>query len=311
MPEYAFFHNKYMPLEKAKVTVLTHAMHYGTAVFEGMRANWDEKNQKFYLFRLKEHFERLLDGCRILKMDFPYTIKQLIDITIKLVEESGYREDIYLRPIVFKSADRVGVRLHDIENDFAMVALTLAAYLDSDRGVRCCISSWRKHGDSMIPTRGKICGVYVTSALAKSEAIERGFDEAILLTDNGMVSEGSGENIFVVMEGKLITPPSYDSILLGVTRDTVMQLAKNELGIETLERSINRSDLYIADEIFMTGTAAHVAPVIEVDEYEIGNGKAGKLTKKLQQLYLDTIFNKNPKYSSWLTIAYPKPKKKK
>lgn len=311
MPPYAFFHNKYVPLEKAKITVLTHAMHYGTAVFEGIRGNWDEKKQLFYLFRLKEHYERLLIGCRILKMDPPYSIKQLSDITIKLVEESGFKEDVYIRPIAFKSADRVGVRLHDIDNDFAMVILTLPAYLDAEKGVRCCVSSWRRHGDSMIPTRAKICGVYVTSALAKSEAMERGFDEAILLTDDGKVSEGSGENIFAVIDGKLITPPSSDSILMGITRDTVIQLAKKELGIDTLERSLNRSDLYIAEEIFMTGTAAHVSPVIEIDEYKIGNGKTGKLTKKLQQLYFDVIQGKNPKYINWCTPAYPRGSKKK
>jgi branched-chain amino acid aminotransferase len=305
MPPYAFFHNKYMPLEKAKISVLTHAMHYGTAVFEGIRGNWDEKKKRFILFRLSEHYVRLLNGCKMLKMDFPYTIKQLNEITIKLVAESGFREDVYIRPIAFKSADRVGVRLHDIENDFAIVIITLPAYLDADKGVRCCISSWRRHSDSMIPSRGKICGIYVTSALAKSEAIERGFEEAILLTDEGRVSEGSGENIFAVIDGKLVTPPGSDGILLGITRDTVMKLAKNELGIDTMERTINRSDLYIADEIFMTGTAAHVSPVIEVDEYKIGNGKVGKLTKKLQQLYFDVIQGKNPKYESWCTIAYP------
>ena len=306
MAPYAFFHNKYMPLEKAKISVLTHAMHYGTAVFEGIRGNWDPQKKQFYLFRLAEHFERLLNGCRMLKMDFPYSIKQLTDITVKLVQESGYKEDVYIRPIAFKSADRVGVRLHDIENDFAIVVLTLNAYLDADKGVRCCVSSWRRHNDSMIPNRGKICGVYVTSALAKSEAMERGFDEAILLTDDGRVSEGSGENIFAVIDDKLYTPPGSDGILLGITRDTVIKLAKNELGIDTLERTINRSDLYIAEEIFMTGTAAHVSPVIEVDEYKIGNGKAGKLTKKLQKLYFDVIYGKNPKYLSWCTIVKPK-----
>lgn len=306
MPEYAFFHNKYMPLEEAKITVLTHAMHYGTACFEGIRGNWDDKQSMFYLFRLTEHYDRLINGCKMLKMKTPYSIKELIDITVKLVEESGFREDVYIRPIAFKSADRVGVRLHDIEDDFAMVIITLPAYLDTDKGVRCCVSSWRRHGDSMIPSRGKICGAYVTSALAKSEAVERGFDEAILLTDNGIVSEGSGENLFAVLSGKLITPPSSDSILLGVTRDTVMRLAKDELGIDTIERSINRSDLYIAEEIFLTGTAAHVTPVIEIDEYKIGNGKIGKLTKKMQKLYFDVIYGKNPKYIDWCTTAYPK-----
>ncbi len=306
MPQYAFFHGKYMPLEDAKITVLTHAMHYGTACFEGIRGNWDEEKEIFYLFRLKEHYDRMINGCKMLKMRQIHTMKELINITIKLVEASGYREDVYIRPLAFKSADRVGVRLHDIEDDFAMVVITLAAYLDADKGVRCCVSSWRRHGDSMIPSRGKICGAYVTSALAKSEAVERDFDEAILLTDDGHVSEGSGENIFVVLNGKLITPPSSDSILLGVTRESIMKIAQDELGMETTERSINRSDLYIAEEVFLTGTAAHVTPVTEIDEYKIGNGKVGKLTKKLQKLYFDVIYGKNPKYMDWLTIAYPK-----
>lgn len=306
MPPYAYFHKKFVPLEQANINILTHALHYGTAVFEGIRGNWDAEKKCFYLFRLPEHYERLINGSRILKMKLPYTIGKLCGITNRLVQESGFREDVYIRPIGFKSAERVGVRLHDVEDDFAIAIITLAAYLDLDKGVRCCISSWRRHNDSMVPTRGKICGTYVTSALAKSEAIERGFDEAILLTDSGNVSEGSGENIFLVSNGKLITPPSSDSILLGITRDTVIKIASSELGMETIERSVNRSDLYIADEIFFTGTAAHVTPIIAIDEYQIGNGKTGKITAKLKKLYFDVIQGKNPRYKHWCTIVHPK-----
>ena len=305
MPPYAYFHKRYIPLEEARINVLTHAMHYGTACFEGIRGQWDVAKKCFYLFRVAEQYERLLNGGRILKMKIPYTIKELCEITKQLVEKSGFREDVYIRPIAFKSAERVGVRLHDVEDDLAIVIITLPSYLDTDKGVRCCISSWRRHNDAMIPTRGKICGSYVTSALAKSEAIERGFDEAILLTDWGNVSEGSGENLFAVFEGKVVTPPSSDSILLGITRDTVIKILRNELGIETIERSINRSDLYIAQEIFLTGTAAHVTPVIQVDEYKIGNGKIGKITAKLQKLYFDVIQGKNGKYLDWCTTVSP------
>jgi branched-chain amino acid aminotransferase len=170
--------------------------------------------------------------------------------------------------------------------------------------VRCCISSWRRVDDTMIPARGKITGIYVNSALAKSEAIERGFDEAIFLTHDGHVSEGSGENIFIVLNNKLITPPSTDNILMGITRDTAIQLARNELGIETIERSIDRSELYVADEAFFTGTAAHVTPIVEVDERPLGNGKIGKITKKLQQLYFQIIQGNNPKYREWCTPVY-------
>ena len=239
-----------------------------------------------------------------MRVKLPYSVDKLCDLTAKLVEKSGYREDVYIRPLASKSAERIGVRLHDIEDDFLIIVITLPAYLDADKGVRCCISSWRRVDDTMIPARAKITGIYVNSALAKSEAIERGFDEAILLTQDGHVAEGSGENIFVVMNNKLITPPSSDNILMGITRDTVIQLACKELGIETIERSLDRSELYVTEEAFFTGTAAHVTPIIEIDERPIGNGKIGKVTKKLQQLYSNVILGKNPKYRDWCTPVY-------
>jgi branched-chain amino acid aminotransferase len=306
MPPYAFFNKKFMPLKEAKVGILTHALHYGTGCFEGIRGNWNAEQEQIFIFRAKEHYERLHQSCRILRVKLPYTVKELCDFTVKLVAESGYREDVYIRPLASKSAERVGVRLHDIEDDFLIVVITLPAYLDTDKGVRSCISSWRRVDDTMIPARGKITGIYVNSALAKSEAVERGFDEAILLTQDGHVSEGSGENIFIVMNNKLVTPPSTDNILMGITRDTVMQLAQKELGLEIIERSMDRSELYIADEAFFTGTAAHVTPIIEIDERPVGSGKIGKITKKLQQLYFKVIQGENPKYRDWCTPVYPK-----
>lgn len=306
MPPYAFFRKQFMPLAEAKVGILTHALHYGTACFEGVRGNWNAEEEQIFIFRVREHYERLHQGCRILKIKLPYSVEELCDLTAKVVEKSSYREDVYIRPLAYKSAERVGVRLHDIEDDFLIIVVTLPAYLDAEKGVRCCTSSWRRVDDTMIPARGKITGIYVNSALAKSEAVERGFDEAILLTQDGHVSEGSGENIFVVLKGKLITPPSPDNILMGITRDTVMQLAQKELGIETIERSVDRSELYIADEAFFTGTAAHVSPIIEIDERPVGNGKTGKITKELQQIYFRVIRGKNPKYRDWCTPAYSK-----
>lgn len=306
MPPYAFFQKQYMPLQEAKIGILTHAFHYGTACFEGIRGNWNAEQEQIFIFRVKEHYERLHQGCRILKIKLPYSVEELIDMTVKVVEKSGYHEDVYIRPLAYKSAERVGVRLHDIEDDFLIIVVTLPAYLDAEKGVRCCTSSWRRVDDTMIPARGKITGIYVNSALAKSEAIERGFEEAILLTHDGHVAEGSGENIFVVLKDKLITPPSPDNILMGITRDTVMRLAKQELGIETIERSIDRSELYIADEAFFTGTAAHVSPIIEVDERPIGSGKTGTITRKLQQIYFQVIQGNFPKYQDWCTPVYTK-----
>jgi branched-chain amino acid aminotransferase len=234
MPPYAFFHKQFMPLSEAKIGILTHALHYGTACFEGIRGNWDDEQERFCLFRIQDHYKRMLDGCRILKINLPYSVDKLCRFTGELLERSGYQEDVYIRPLAYKSSETVGVRLHDLEDDFLIVVTTLPPYLDIENGVRCCTSSWRRVDDTMIPARGKICGIYVNSALAKTEAWENGYDEAILLTHDGHVSEGSGENIFLVSGGKLVTPPSSDNILMGITRDTVMKLAKNELGIDTI-----------------------------------------------------------------------------
>jgi branched-chain amino acid aminotransferase len=306
MPPYAFFRKQFMPLGEAKIGILTHALHYGTACFEGIRGNWNDEREQLFLFRVKDHYERMLGNCRILKINLPYSADEMCQLTVKLVEKSGYREDVYIRPLAYKSSEVVGVRLHDLEDDFLIIVVTLSAYLDADEGVRCCTSSWRRVDDTMIPARGKITGIYVNSALAKTEANEHGFDEAILLNHDGHVSEGSGENIFFVLDGKLVTPPSSDNILLGVTRDTVIQLARNELGIETLEVSVDRTELYLADEVFFTGTAAHVSPVLEIDHRPVGNGKIGKVTKELQRLYFDLIKGKNQKYLHWCTPAYSK-----
>src|SRR4030066_460631 len=293
MPPYAYFHKQFMPLPEAKIGVLTNALHYGTACFEGIRGNWDSKRNRFCLFRIHDHYKRMVEGCRILKITLPYTVDKLCRLTGELVRKSGYQEDVYIRPLAYKSSEALGVRLHNLEDDFLIIVTTLPPYLDAENGVRSCVSSWRRVDDTMIPPRGKICGIYVNSALAKTEACKNGFDEAILLTQDGHVSEGSGENIFLVLDGKLLTPPPSDNILKGITRDTVVKLAHNELGIDIIERPIDRSELYIADECFMTGTAANVTPVVEVDHRSVGHGKVGEITKRIQPFYHDTIRGNN------------------
>jgi branched-chain amino acid aminotransferase len=309
MPPYAFFHKQFMPLSEAKIGILTHALHYGTACFEGIRGNWDNEQERFCLFRIQDHYKRMLEGCRILKINLSYSVDELCRLTGELLERSGYQEDVYIRPLAYKSSETVGVRLHDLEDDFLIVATTLPPYLDIENGVRCCTSSWRRVDDTMIPPRGKICGIYVNSALAKTEAWEYGFDEAILLTHDGHVSEGSGENIFLISGGKLITPPSADNILMGITRDTVMKLAKNELGIDTIERQVDRSELYVAEESFFTGTAANIAPILEIDHRPIGTGEIGKITAKLQKFFAEVMLGRNPKYADWYYLVSPKPVK--
>ena len=304
MPQIAFFEKKFVPLSEAKVGVMTHALNYGTACFEGIRGNWNAKEGQMYLFRLKEHYERLHKSCRILKINLAFDVDKLCQITVDLVKKNGYREDIYVRPLAYKSSQVVGVRLHNLEDDFFIFVTPFGPYLDAEKGAKCGVSSWRRVDDTMIPPRGKVTGIYVNSALAKTEAHENGYDEAILLSQDGHVSEGSGENIFIITDGKLVTPASCDNILKGVTRDTVIKLAKNELGIDTVERAIDRSELYVADECFMTGTAANVTPVVEVDHRPVGEGKVGPVTRKLLNLYGDVIRGRNRNYMKWCTPAY-------
>jgi len=302
MSLYAFFQGQIVPLSEAKIGVMTNSLHYGTAVFEGIRGNWNSEQWQLYLFRLKEHYRRMREGCQVLKIDLPYTVDELCQITVELLEKCGFQEDSYIRPFAYKSTEAIGVRLHDLECDFLVFAFPWGPYLDTDKA-RCCVSSWRCPRE--VP-RAKLSGLYINNAVAKTEAAENGFDEAIMLTSDGYVAEGSGENIFLVINGKLITPASYNDILMGITRDTVMKLAKNELGIETIERHVNRNELYTADECFLTGTAANITPVAEIDRRKVGNGEIGEITRKLQELYSKVIRGSKPKYLDWCTPVYKK-----
>jgi len=302
MPSYAYFQKQFVPLSEAKLGVMTNFFHYGTAVFEGIRGNWNSKKGEMYIFCLKEHYERLHQGCQVLNIDLPYTTDELCQLTVKLVKRCGFEEDVYIRPLAYKSSESLGVRLHDLEADFLVFAFPWGPYLKMDKA-RCCVSSWRF--PSEVP-RAKLTGLYVTNAVAKTEAVENGFDEAIMLTPDGYVAEGSGENIFLVLDGKLVTPASYDGILLGITRNTVIKLAQNELGIPTIERHVNRVELYSASECFLTGTAANITPVAEIDRRKIGNGEIGEITKNLQKLYSEVIRGNNPKYLDWCTPVYKK-----
>ena len=300
---YAFFEGELVPLAKANVNIMTHALHYGTAVFEGIRGNWNADDGRCYLFRVREHYQRMRKSGRIMRISIPYTEDELLDITVKLVAMSGYAEDIYIRPLAYKSSKVLGVRLHDLEDGFLAFVAPFGPYLDTENGIRVCTSSWRRVEDTSIPARAKVTGIYANSALAKTEAYENNYDEAVMLNDDGHVSEGSGENIFIVADGKLLTPPSSSNILVGITRQTIISLAHDELGIDTLERDIDRSELYTCDECFMTGTAAHVSPVVEVDHRSVGNGKVGEITSKLISLYFDVVRGKNEKYAQWCTAV--------
>ena len=301
---WAFFDGEFVPLRDAKVSVLTHAFNYGTGVFEGIRAYWNAEKGQLYGLHLLEHYRRLHRSCRIMRLDLPHSPERLVEITLELLRRSGYREDCYVRPLVYKSSELIGVRLHDLESAFTVFAVPFGTYIDIDRGISCGVSSWRRVDDNAIPARSKITGSYVNAALAKTEAQEAGYDEAIVLTNDGHVSEGSAENLFMVRGGTLITPPVSDNILEGIVRASIMRIA-GDLGIPFVERSIDRTELYIADELFLCGTGAQLSPVTSVDHRTVGDGAAGPVTQRLSRVYFDAVRAVSDRYKEWVTPVYP------
>ena len=299
-----WFEGGWVPLGDAKVGIMTHSFLYGTAIFEGIRAYWNEDQGQLYLLKLREHYERLCDSAKVMMMDPGRTPQQLVDLTVELVRRNGYREDAYARPTLYKSTQAIGVRLHKIDCDLNIFAVPFGDYIATDRGIACGTVSWRRNSDLAIPARAKIVGGYANAAFAKTEAQLNGYDEAIVLAPNGHVSEGSAENLFMVRRGKIYTPGLTDSILEGITRSALMELAHNELGLDVVVRPIDRSELYIADEIFLCGTGAQVSAVTSVDHRSVGSGEAGPITSQLTQLYFDAVRGRLPAYSSWLTPVY-------
>jgi branched-chain amino acid aminotransferase len=298
---YAYFKKQVMPLADAKLGIMTHAFNYGTGVFEGIRGNWNADDEAIYLFKVEEHIKRLRLSAKIMRIEISETDEELTELVKEVVARSEIREDQYIRPLAYKSSEVLGVRLHNLEDDLLIFVAPFGPYLDIDAGARCTTSTWRRVEDVSIPARAKGTGIYVNSALAKTEANLNGFDEAIMLNMDGHVSEGSGENIVIVRDGKLATPSKSDNVLEGITLSTILDLAQKELGLEVEERSIDRSELYTADEVFMTGTAAHVTPVVEVDRRPVGNGGIGPISKRLQEIYFNAIYGRDPKYAHWCT----------
>ena len=300
----AFFRGQIVPLEQANINVMTHAFNYGTAVFEGVRGNWNAEQDELYLFRVKDHVQRIRQSAKIMRMGLRFNDDEAANIIQQVVEKSGFKEDVYVRPMIYMSSEIVGVRMHNLDWDFLVYVTPFGSYLDPEQGARCATSSWRRVDDTEIPARAKVNGLYVNNAMAKSEAQLNGFDEAIMLNQDGHVSEGSGENIVMIRNGKLITPAPSDNILEGITLETALELAEREMGLSVERRSIDRSELYIADEVFMTGTAAHLTPVVEVDRVPVGDGRPGPIAKRLQALYFSSITGRQPAYTSWLTPVY-------
>ncbi len=300
---FAFFEGGIVPIDEARVGIMTSALHYGTGVFEGIRAYWNEDDRQLYVFRLREHYERFLANCRILWIDLPQTPENLSEITLDLLRREGFKKDTYIRPVAYKSSPEVGVRLHDLDSECAIFAIPFGEYIPAPDGARLTVSSWRRIDDNSIPARGKINGAYVNSALAKTEAHEKGFDDALMLSGDGHVSEASAANLFVVRNGMLVTPPETDDILAGITRSTIIEFAR-DLGIPVVERSIDRSELFMAEDAFLVGTGASVVPIAEVDHRPVGDGKPGTLAVRFRHLYLDTVRGKIEKYRHWCTPVY-------
>jgi branched-chain amino acid aminotransferase len=300
---WAFLDGEFVPIREAKVSVLTHAFNYGTGVFEGIRAYWNAEDEQLYALHLKEHYGRLHRSCRVMRIGLPYTVDDLVGITLELLRKCGYREDAYIRPIAYKSSPLIGVRLHDLDDAFTVFAVPFGTYIDVDRGISCGVSSWRRTDDNAIPARSKITGSYVNAALAKTDAQAAGFDEAIVLTQDGHVSEGSAENIFLVRDGVLTTPPASDNILEGIVRSCVLKIAA-DTGVPTAIRSIDRTELYIADEVFLCGTGAQISPVTSIDHRTIGKGERGPITSKISATYFEAVRGKSTQYRSWVLPVY-------
>jgi branched-chain amino acid aminotransferase len=304
MPQYAFFKGQIVPIEEAQISIMTHAFNYGTGCFEGIRAYWNEPEKQLYVFRLQEHYERMHRSARILRIDLPYTVRELAEKTLELLRREGYREDAYIRPLAYKMDEIIGVRLHDLTDGFAMFATPFGRYIENEEGAHVCISGWRRVEDNAVPARAKITGAYINSALSKTDAVLSGYDEALVLTENGHISEGSAENFFMVQNGNLITPPVTSNILEGITRETIMTLAREEMGLPTIERLIDRSEVYVCEEAFLTGTGVQVAAITRVEHRPIGTGNIGPVVSRLRELYFDVVRGNNPKYRPWCTPVY-------
>jgi branched-chain amino acid aminotransferase len=304
LPKYALFRGRIVPYGEARLGVLTHALNYGTGCFAGLRGYWSDEEKELFVFRPRDHFKRFLDSARLLAMELPETIDGLLGHLQDLLRAEDLKTDCYIRPLAFYADETIGVRLHDLTPAVSMVAFPFGKYFDNDDGAHLTVSSWKRIDDNMIPARGKIAGSYVNSALARSDAQRAGFDDAITLNKDGHIAEGSVANLFMVRNGSVVTPPITDDILEGITRATFMTLLQEEMGITTVERSIDRTELLLAEEAFLAGTGAQIVPITRVDHRPIGGGRPGRLTLELRDLYFEVVRGKRAKYRSWCQPVY-------
>jgi branched-chain amino acid aminotransferase len=302
----AYLDGRFVPIDEAKISIATHAFNYGTGCFEGIRGYWSEERDQVYLVKLQQHFRRLLNSARLFRIDVGKSIEELCDMAVELVRRGEYREDVYIRPIAYKASPVIRVGLLNLEDAFCCYAAPMGEYHDIHHGLSVTVSGWRRNDDNAIPSRAKATGGYLNAALAIADAQDAGFDEAILLTGDGHVSEASSANLFLVANGRLVTPEVADDILVGITRGAVMEVA-GALDVPVDERRIDRTELYSSDEMFLCGTGVQVAPVTSVDGRAVGEGKMGEVTSAVQDLYLSAVHGEVEQFLDWLTPVYADP----
>lgn len=303
-PSFAFFKGKIVPIEEAKVSVVTHALNYGTGVFGGLRGYWNADEEQLFVFRPHDHFERFVQSGQLIRIQLRYTPDELVQILGDLLRTENYRENCYIRPLAFKSSETIGVRLHDLEDDFTMFSLPFGSYIEDEEGAHVCFSAWRRVEDNAIPARGKIVGAYANSALIKTDAVLSGYDEALVLNEDGHVSEASAANLFIIRKGVAITPPVHSNVLEGIVRRSIMQLLREEMDIEVVERDIDRTEVYLADEAFLCGTGVQLVAVTKIEHRPIGTGSLGPITHQLRDLFFNIVSGRVPRYRDWLTPIY-------
>lgn len=303
-PKFAFFEGKIVPIEDAKISVMTHAFNYGTGVFGGLRGYWNDDENQLFVFRPHDHFERLTQSASLLRITVPHSVPQLVGILNELLRTEGFRENVYIRPLAYKSTEMIGVRLHDVDDEITMFAMPFGRYVEKEEGLHVGFSSWRRVDDNAIPARGKITGAYANSALIKSDAVLAGYDEALVLNEDGHLAEASAANLFIVRKGVVYTPPVESNVLEGIVRRSLITLMRDELGLDVVERNVDRTEVYIADEMIMCGTGVQVAAVTRVEHRAIGSGQMGPITRKVRDLFFDVVRGRVDKYREWLTPVY-------
>ena len=302
-PKFAYYKGEIVPFEQATISIMNHTFNYGTGAFGGLRGYWNEDEEQLFVFRPLDHFRRLLNSAHVLMFDMDYTAEGLTEILLELLRTENWQTNVYIRPLVYVTNDLIGVKLHDVDPDITIFSLPFGSYM-SEGGAHVTISSWRRIDDNNIPARGKIIGAYANSALIKSDAVNAGFDEALVLNQDGHVSEGSAANFFMARDGVIYTPPITENILEGITRRTIIHLLREEIGVEVVERQIDRTEVYLAEEAFFCGTGVQIAPITRIDHRTLGSGQIGPIVNQLRQLYFNVVTGRAEKYRDWLTPVY-------